>query len=252
LVWVTTEIDNRCEDHRVRAWFPLPTPARFSRAECAFAVVERGLDAEGGLTERGLPTFPCRRFVQAGGLTVVHDGLLEYELVDIRGDDEGRDEDADDRAAHSLALTMLRCTGVISKGPMAYRPAPAGPMTKTPGAQMPGRHVLRYAVALGDRHDPYAMADEAFTPLAVGEARGGGSRPDRGTELTVTGAEVSAVVRESGQLVVRVFNPSDEATEVHLDGRRGWLVDLRHQAIAPFEGSFPLGPWKIATAQLTE
>ncbi|HEX7277612.1 MAG TPA: glycoside hydrolase family 38 C-terminal domain-containing protein, partial [Acidimicrobiales bacterium] len=82
LVRVTTSVDNPCRDHRLRAWFPLPAPATTSRAECAFGTVERGLLAEGGATERGLPTFPSRRFVTAGGLTVVHEGLLEYELVD--------------------------------------------------------------------------------------------------------------------------------------------------------------------------
>jgi hypothetical protein len=245
LVWVTTTIDNPCEDHRVRAWMPLPEPADRSRAECAFAVVERGLEAEGGLTERGLATYPCRRFVQAGDLTVVHDGLLEYQLVDV-------DERDAAPAARALALTLLRCTGLISQGPMTYRPSPAGPMTRTPGAQMPGRHVLRYAIALGADRDPYELADDAFTPLLVATGEGGGDRPDRGTELTVTGAEVSAVVRSGGHLVVRVFNPSDQPTEVRIDGRQGWVVDLRGQVVAPFEGSFPLAPFRIATVQLRD
>ncbi len=69
LARVTVELDNQCLDHRVRAWFPLPIPAMSSAAECAFAIVERGLTAEGGPTEIGLPTFPSRRFVRAGGLT---------------------------------------------------------------------------------------------------------------------------------------------------------------------------------------
>jgi len=43
---------------------------------CAYSVVERGLVAEGGPSEVALPTFPSRRFVTAGGLTVVHEGLL--------------------------------------------------------------------------------------------------------------------------------------------------------------------------------
>ncbi len=81
---VTVELDNDCQDHRLRAWFPLPIPAMSSSAECAFAVVERGLTAEGGPTEVGLPTFPSRRFVGAGGLTIAHEGIVEYELVDIR------------------------------------------------------------------------------------------------------------------------------------------------------------------------
>ena len=63
---VTTSFDNQCRDHRLRAWFPLPAATTRSRAECAFATVERGLEAEGGPGEYGLPTFPSRRFVSAG------------------------------------------------------------------------------------------------------------------------------------------------------------------------------------------
>ena len=141
LVTVTTEIDNRSRDHRLRAWLPLPERATTSEAECAFAVVERGTVAEGGPTERPLPTYPSRRFVGAGGLVVVHEGLLEYELVDLDGS-------APEPSAGALALTLLRCTGMLSNGPMAMRPLPAGPEVATPGAQLEGRHVLRYGVAL--------------------------------------------------------------------------------------------------------
>ena len=124
-VRVETTIDNRSRDHRLRAHFPLPEPADRSRAECAYAVVERGLDAEGGPTETPLPTYPAQRFVQAGGLTVVHDGVTEYELVAISG---GR--------ADELAITLLRSTGMLSQGPMPTRPLPAGPLTPVEGAQL--------------------------------------------------------------------------------------------------------------------
>jgi mannosylglycerate hydrolase len=233
LVRVKTSVDNVCRDHRLRSWFPLPSPAEVSRAECAFAVVERGLTAEGGPHEYGLPTFPSRRFVSAGGLTVLHEGLLEYELVD-----DGR----------ALALTLLRCTGKLSGTDMAYRPWPAGPPFPAKGAQMSGRQVLRYAVHVGD--DPYALADDAFLPLEVVACEGDGDRPSDGTAMQVEGAEVSAVVRRSGALEVRVFNPTDDDTTVSIDGRRGWLVDLRGRPLEPFDGSFSLRPWGIATARL--
>ena len=42
-----------------------PRRSTGSDAECAFAVVHRGLTAEGGVHEYGLPTFPSRRFVDA-------------------------------------------------------------------------------------------------------------------------------------------------------------------------------------------
>ena len=83
-------------------------------------------------------------------------------------------------------------------------------------------------------------------------AKGGGDRPASGQTLDVKGAEVSAVLREPGGLTVRVFNPADNATVVEIPGRRGWLIDLRGRALEPFEGSFPLRPHGIATAQLSD
>jgi alpha-mannosidase len=237
LLRVETSFDNPSRDHRLRAWFPLPAAADRSRAECAFAVVERGLEAEGGPHERPLPTFPSRRFVQAGGLTVVHEGLLEYELV---------------RGGRALALTLLRATGLISgNADMAYRPWPAGPPVPAEAAQMIGPVRVRYCVQIGDA-DPYALVDDAFLPLEVVQATGGGDRPARGTALTVHGAEVSAIVRRAGALEVRVFNPSDHPTTVDLGGRSGWLMDLRGRPIEPFDGRFALRPWGIATARITD
>ena len=248
---VETTIDNRSRDHRLRTHFPLPTPAASSRAETAFGTVERGLDAEGGPTEAPLPTYPALRFVQAGGLTVVHDGVAEYELVDIHA---GR--------AHELALTLLRCTGMLSQVPMPTRPLPAGPLVRMEGPQLQKRLTRSYAVAVGEV-DPFALADEVLVPLQLVEpsepaepsdGSGGGDAdlPAAGSALAVEGAVVSAVVREGGALTVRVFNPHDEPAEVRIDGRRGWLVDLRGRPVAPFEGAFTLRPWGIATAALSD
>ncbi|CAN5502536.1 hypothetical protein BH20ACT2_BH20ACT2_23740 [soil metagenome] len=243
LLRITVDLDNVCRDHRLRGWFPLPEPARSSHAECAFAVVERGLDAEGGPTERALPTYPSRRFVRAGGLTVAHEGLLEYELVDLRGE-------GDDRRAGALALTLLRATGWLSRGPMTNRPLPAGPVIATEDAQVQGRHRLRYAVHIGDR-DPYAVVDDAFLPLQVARPAGGHG-PDHGQALNVTGAEVSALTRAGDRLELRVFNPTAEPTTVTIAGRAGWLVDLRGRPVEPFEESFELAAWRIATCTLRE
>jgi mannosylglycerate hydrolase len=243
-VRVRTRFTNPSRDHRLRAHFPLPTRATSSHAECAFTVVERGLTAEGRAGEFGLPTFPSRRFVQAGGLTVVHEGLLEYELVDVA---EGRGGSAP--TAGTLALTVLRSTGMLSRLGMSLRPLPAGPMNPLDGPQMLGPVEVFYALAVGDV-DAYTLADEVLVPLQVSGSFGGGGRPDRGTELTVEGARVSSVRRNAGSLEVRVFNPTDDDTKVGLPGRTGWLVDLRGRPVAPFEGSFPLRPHGIATVRL--
>jgi hypothetical protein len=248
LVRVTTELDNRSRDHRLRAWFPLPEPATSSRAECAFTEVVRGLVAEGGPGEAPMPTYPSRRFVRAGGLTLVHEGLLEYELVDLEPG----------TGARAIALTLLRSTGVISQGPMTTRPMPAGPGTPAEGAQMIGRHRLRYGIAVGEV-DPYALVDDAFVPLAVadpGHIRGMAAATGRpgvtGQALDVRGAEVSALRRVGNGLELRVWNASDEHRELEIPGRTGWFVDLRGAPLDRFEGRASLGAWRIATLVLDD
>ncbi len=195
---VAHEIENPARDHRLRARFPLPVAVRGSDAECAFAVVHRGLTAEGGVHEFGLPTFPSRRFVDASdgtiGLAIIHDGLLEYEVVD-----DGR----------SLALTLLRAVGFLSRTEPQLRPNPAGPPDPLVGPQLLGTQRAEYAVLVhsGDWRtaDCYGAADAFLVPFerARTGSRTDGSRPSAGTALRVDGAEVSAVHRVPGALVVR-------------------------------------------------
>jgi len=243
VVRVRTTFVNPCRDHRLRVHLPLPRAATTSTAECAFATVERPLSAEGRSEEVGLPTFPSRRFVQAGGLTVVHDGLNEYELVDIDTGPSGA-------GAHALALTVLRSTGMLSRLGMAYRPLPAGPLTPVPGLQMVGRSVVaHYALCLADI-DPYDMADDVLTPLEVVHSVGGGTRAAKGHALAVRGAKVSALRRRLGGLELRVFNPTGSTVDVQIDEHCGWLVDLCGRTVARFDGHFELRAFGIATVHL--
>jgi alpha-mannosidase len=245
VVRVTTSFVNQSRDHRLRVHFPLPEPAAQSRADSAFAIVTRGLTAEGSSDEFGLPTAPANRFVSAGRLTVAHEGVCEYELIDIEPGPGGD-------SAQTLALTILRSTGMLSRLGMAYRPFPAGPMTPIDDLQMAGKRVtLRYALEL-DCEDPYRLADGLLLPLEPVVSLGGGTRSSSGSALTVVGAEVSALHRASGTLEVRVFNPSATTTSVSIPGRAGWLVDLRGYPQEPFEGTFELRPFGIATARLRE
>ncbi|MFN8035576.1 MAG: glycoside hydrolase family 38 C-terminal domain-containing protein [Acidimicrobiia bacterium] len=246
---VTTELDNQCRDHRLRAHFPLPAPVDGSDAECAFAVVHRGLDAEGGPTELGLPTFVSRRFVDCSdgttGLALLHDGLLEYEVVDGGGE---------------LALTLLRATGYLSRAAPALRPNPAGPLDALDGPQLQGPHVVEYAVLVhqGDWRAArlHARADEFLLPLERARVAGlaGAPRPPTGRTVTVHDAVVSAVLRENDEIAVRVHNASPEPTTatVELGDRlaNGWTVDLLGRPDVAFAGSVELRAWEIATLRL--
>jgi alpha-mannosidase len=227
--------NNQARDHRVRAVFPVDPAVAVTSAECAFAVVTRDNNPEGGPSELPLATYPSRRFVQAGAVTVVHDGLLEYELTSA-----------------GLALTLVRSTGMLSRVDLPMRPMPAGPPIDVEGAQVQGPVHAAYAVCVDPSVHPYAMADEVLVPLLTARAPGGGSSSvHHGQPLSLEGAEVSALTRRDGQLEVRVFNPSDEPTTARLAGQRGWIVDLRGRPIAPWETSVDLGPWEIATLRLT-
>jgi len=248
---VHTELDNRCRDHRLRAHVPLPAPVEGSEAECAFAVVHRGLTAEGGPNEVGLPTFVSRRFVDCSdgtfGLALLHDGLLEYEVVN-----DGSE----------LALTLLRATGYLSRAELSLRPNPAGPLDPLEGPQLQGHHAVDYAILphAGDWRtgELHARADAFLVPLERARVAGviDAPRPPQGRALTVSHAVVSGVLREDGELAVRLFNASPEPVRAGIElGDRlasGWTVDLRGRPDTAFNGGVDLRPWEIATLRITE
>ena len=226
VVAVEPVLDNRCRDHRLRAHFPLPVPVTGSDAGCAFAVVHRGLGAEGGPNESPPPTFPARRLVDcsgAVGLAVIADGTFEYEV----GDDGGE-----------LAVTLLRATGWLSRRRLPLRPDPAGPAVPVEGAQVQGRRRWRYGLLLhaGNWETAHLTrrAADFVTPLeaVAGPADGDGSRPPEGRALRVDGAEVSSVVRDGGDLVVRLFHPGSAPASASVSDetvglRPGEIVTVR-------------------------
>ena len=200
--------------------------------------------------EYGLPTFPSRRFVDASdgtaGLALVHDGLLEYEVVD-----DGR----------ALALTLLRAVGYLSRTEPQLRPNPAGPPDPLDGPQLLGKQKAEYAVMLhaGDWHaaDCYGAADALLVPFERTRvaAHTDASRPAAGAALRVDGAEVSAVHRVPGGIVVRVFRTAADAGHGHDRARRRPRARLRHRPPRPTRHrlrrrSRAADPFEIATLQI--
>ncbi|HEX4863558.1 MAG TPA: glycoside hydrolase family 38 C-terminal domain-containing protein, partial [Acidimicrobiales bacterium] len=232
-VRVETRFDNVCRDHRLRALFPLPMLSGTTTAGCAFASVTRD-KAEGGAREPALSTYPARGFVSAGGLTVLHEGVREYELVD-----EGS----------AVAVTLLRATGILSRAATASRPNIAGPQLPLDGAQMLGPVSARYAVSVGEI-DPWQMVEDLWTPMPVVSSTGTGKLPPRGTRLEVRGARVSSLRRVGGRIEIRLFNPSDSVATVDIPGQAGAIVDLSGGDKGRWQHTFELRPWEIKTALL--
>ena len=102
-----------------------------------------------------------------------------------------------DGAAHELAITLLRSTGMLSQGPMPTRPLPAGPLTPIEGAQLQRVVTSRYAVTVGDV-DPYAVADHVLVPLLVDQE--GPAQPAPAGDDTAGGAPLGhAADRDRGR-----------------------------------------------------
>ncbi|WP_067826007.1 glycoside hydrolase family 38 C-terminal domain-containing protein [Actinomadura kijaniata] len=240
--------DNRCADHRVRLHLPLPRRAGSSFAEGQFAVVERGLTAEGGFGERPVPTFPASGFVAAGGLAALLEHPAEYEIVD-----------------NELAVTLLRSVGYLSRDRNAHRDQPAGPQLPTPRAQCRGEHAFSLAVLpyAGDRpgEEVLAAAEEyRHEPLtAEGYGPGGGALPPARAGLAVsgTGVVLSALRDRDGWTEVRLVAETPEPTVAVLSGAFGRAVrtDLLGRpgedlAVAGGAVRLPMLPWEIVTMRL--
>jgi alpha-mannosidase len=252
VVGVTVEVDNTCRDHRLRAHLPLPARVAGSDAGCAFAVVRRGLDAEGGPGEVALPTFPARPFVDcsdgSAGLAVISEGLCEYEVTD-----DGRE----------LAITILRATGYLSRLQPHLRPNAAGPPVPVEGAQMLGRQMRRYGLLLhtGDWRaaDLHARSDAFLVPLESARLTPGpeSRRAPAGHMVRVAGAEVSAAQRDGDAAVLRLYNPSPEPVTATVEGpdgspAAGHVVDFEGDPVGRIHGEVPLRAGEIVTIRVAD
>jgi mannosylglycerate hydrolase len=139
-VYISTTVDNRARDHRLRALFPTPLRPTHSRADGHFAVIEREVDMPEvtDWEEDPSPTKHQRAFVDVsdggGGLALLNRGLPEYEA---RREHDG---------SVTLCLTLLRCVGWLSRGQLLTRCQRAGLPLPTPGAQCLGSHTFEYAI----------------------------------------------------------------------------------------------------------
>jgi alpha-mannosidase len=173
LVRVIVEGVNRAGNHRVR--LALPLRARDATADMAFGAESRPRVRAGPVPfprEHPPTTAPMHRYVSAGGWTAFARGLHEYELLP-----DG-----------SLAITLVRAVGDLSRGSLRARPGHAGWPTATPGAQGIGPFRVELAIApvsvtprSAARHwdAVEALADAFHVPLAGCMCRAGIEVPPR-------------------------------------------------------------------------
>jgi mannosylglycerate hydrolase len=216
-VRVEVGFENRSRDHRVRFHVPLPATATGSSAEGQYAVVDRGLEVEGGHGEVPLATFPARGFVQTDGVSALLDHLVEYEVVDGR----------------ELTLTLLRSIGWISRNANPFREDPAGPEVPVPAAQLIGERSMQFAlmphagswtgagtVAVAERYQHGALVVRGTGPVAEGtlNATAGPAADERGLAIEGHGVVLTALRRRGDWLELRVVAETALATDAVIRG----------------------------------
>jgi hypothetical protein len=187
------EVDNRAPDHRVQLEFATPTQANESLAGSPFEIVRRPVVGEGGDSEPPPRQWPARGFVVAGGACVLGDGVFEYELV-----------------PDGIGVTLMRCTGTISRVTLAARRVAAGPDVPTPEAQLIGQTTRSLGLAPSVPADPVALSETFSAPLMRMPVSAGGSLPGRGRLLDLDAPALSAVYLRDDRLQVRFWNPTGE------------------------------------------
>ncbi len=266
---LVTTIENAACDHRLRALVHLPFKAERMDVEHGLAVVQRPLDpcrTLGKGSEHAAPTGQHHGFVDvsdgAFGLALMSPGLPEHEVVLAPGHE-----------GCTLALTLLRGVGWLSRGDLSVIEHAAGPIVPTPGGQELGVHELRYALVLhaGDWQAGGVLAQAAnFAAPPVAFAVSG---PTPATTVVPSGRALVAVspdavrltsvrcAETSSGLAVRLLNASPQRVDATLVPARpvksACSVDplerpLGVNACQLRDGVVHLSmrPWQIATVVL--
>ncbi|HML20634.1 MAG TPA: glycoside hydrolase family 38 C-terminal domain-containing protein [Aggregatilinea sp.] len=233
-VFIHTEIDNRARDHKLTVNFPTGLHVEQAHVDESFMVAARDLKLPDstGWVEDPTALMHQRTFTDLSdgdhGLAILNKGLPSVEVT----------EDG------TIALTLLRAVGWLSRDDLWVRRIAAGPLVPTPGAQCFGPYAYDYAIlphadgwgavfqaaqnynapVLGRRadthpglelHDMNITRDDPARVTAIPWPRGG-SLPASFSLVQIDPPELvlSAVRRsEANTLIVRCYNITREPVE---------------------------------------
>lgn len=211
---VRVEGENRAKDHRLRLRFTTGLAGAATIADAAFHPVSRAplkLSAEEQRMEHVIPSAPLHRWVARftpdAGATIFSDGLAEYE-----SHDDG-----------SIAVTLVRAVGVLSRPDLPERPGNAGWPADTPEAQSLGPFEAGFAVALHGPDSPEVrdaiehLADDVLLPIVGETLRSNLLEPREagGIELSGEGLAFSSAgpAQQAGWIALRCVNRRDVAVQ---------------------------------------
>jgi len=202
---VSLQVDNRASDHRLRVLCETGTRALTHQSGAAFALLERSNRFEVRRRWIEPPTSEAclHDFVAVKGATkglaIGVDGLREYSVLHDGG---------------TIAITLLRAVGFLSRGDLPERHGHAGPELATPSAQCIGTRAYRYAVLPLDEQTDVTRAARSVRewlspPLVTsgdGRSRCFVSFMESDTPLVLSALRAGP----DGALVLRIANPQRE------------------------------------------
>jgi membrane-associated phospholipid phosphatase len=222
-------VDNQARDHRLRVLCETGTRSLTHRAGAAFAWLDRDTRVaprpgwiEQPTAERALHDLIAVEGATRG-LAVGVDGIREYAVLH-----DGR----------TIAITLLRAVGWLSRGDLPERKGHAGPALATPSAQCIGERVYRYCVVpLGGDVTLAQAAREIREWLSPAwSAQGDGARSFYSVEGDPAVQPSALRAGPDGSVVARLFNPSRDPASATLRFARAAMearaVDLREGDLA--------------------
>jgi mannosylglycerate hydrolase len=249
---IKTTVVNTAKDHRLRVHFPTNIAAPSSYAGGHFTVVERPAVTEKIPTAKNRFEYYSTRHNQdfisihddRKGLTIANKGLPEYEA--IRGS-----------RGTTVALTLLRSVGQLSRNDFITRHMQAGPQLPTPEAQCIGSYDFEYSVIphAGDwlHAQSYIDVFNFTSPIHHWNVqRHAGHLPLEQSTLSLDSKEliVSAIKRSEDKsgIIVRLFNIGTQEVKTRITTYRAVqrvdIVNLNEElqnSIAPDgPASFPV------------
>lgn len=208
-----TKFDNRVCDHRLQVEFPTAIKSDYVYAESHFDVVKRLIklpDSEGWV-EKAYKTAHNSGFIDINdgkyGLAILNKGLPEYEIIPDN---------------NTIALTLLRSVGWLSRGDLEYkRGGNAGPSISTPEAQCLGENTFSYALIPHQGNWDDARISQKTkqykTKILTQQLKNqSGNLPSSFSFIQLEGKylEISTIKKNEfeDKLVVRVYNPTNRET----------------------------------------
>ncbi|MBC8099789.1 MAG: hypothetical protein H7Y11_10130 [Armatimonadetes bacterium] len=216
-IYFQTAFVNSAEDHRLRAHVRTGVRATSVVADSALGLVERPLQPEGALFPSGAKLEGASATYPMQTLSAVSDANATMALLG-RGLPEFEAISEDDQT--TLALTLVRSVGWLSRDDLRTRTAPIGTPRPAPGAQTLRPMHAEYALLPLPASDPAALLRTGQSYIAPLQAYQYDRPPDkpRRSYLSIQSSLGTGSESDGNGAILTTFKPA-------LQGR-GWVLRL--------------------------